>query len=246
MRVRSAGSTLLPMLDARSILQATIAIAGIAVGTAQASPERAEQQIRTALELDAHISRGGKLFAQHCARCHGSQARGNPETLVPSLAAQRRAYLIKQLADFSELDRTDASMHPVVAKAAVSHPQDWADMAAWLNALEPAPAPQTGDGTGTELGEAIYFEQCASCHEEDARGDDEGFIPSLRDQHYSYLLAQMRKLAAWHRSNIEPDLSRFIDSLDPEEMTGVADYLSRIRGPAVDRSRLDDDGTVSR
>jgi hypothetical protein len=39
-------------------------------------------------------------------------------------------------------------------------------------------------------------------------------------------------------------LVRFIDSLDTDEMTAVADYLSRLRGPVRDRAQLLDDGTL--
>jgi len=35
--------------------------------------------------------------------------------------------------------------------------------------------PEHGDGSLLEFGEAVFREQCASCHEEDARGDDDGF-----------------------------------------------------------------------
>jgi cytochrome c553 len=110
--------------------------------------------------------------------------------------------------------------------------------------LPPTQFPETADGRGVELGEAIFQEQCASCHEEDARGDDDGFVPSLRDQHYSYLVRQLRAMAASHRLNMDQDLVRFIDSLDSEEMTAVADYLSRLRGPVRDRAKLRDDGEL--
>jgi hypothetical protein len=54
----------------------------------------------------------------------------------------------------------------------------------------------------------------------------------------------MRSLAASHRLNVDQDLVRFIDSLDTDEMTAVADYLSRLRGPVRDRAKLRDDGKL--
>jgi cytochrome c553 len=165
--------------------------------------------------------------------------------VIPSLAGQRRAYLIKQLADFSEEERDSREMHAVVSKSNMAEPQTWADIAGYLNSLPRVRFPQTGDGRGVELGEAIFQEQCASCHEEDARGDDDGFIPSLRDQHYSYLVRQVRSIGSWHRLNVDADLVRFLDSLDTEEATAVADYLSRLRGPIKDRNRMNNDGTVN-
>jgi cytochrome c553 len=209
-----------------------------------ASPSRVDQLIRTALELDPNPSRGAALYQQNCERCHAQGAIGDPRNVVPSLAAQREAYLIKQLADFTELERESQEMHAVVSRAALNEPQAWADVAAYLSQLPAARFPETADGNGVELGEAIFQEQCASCHEEDARGDDDGFVPSLRDQHYSYLVRQTRALAASHRHNVDADLIRFIDSLDTEEITAVADYLSRLSGPVRDRAKLRDDGKL--
>ncbi len=225
---------------------------GIAIGTlillsatgSIASPIEVDQLVQTALELDRDAQRGGAVYVKHCAGCHGTEALGNRARLVPSLAGQRQAYLIKQLADISQLERDSPEMHAIVSREALAEPQVWANVAAYLNALAPARLPEHGDGRDLELGEAIFQEQCASCHEEDARGDDDGFVPSLRNQHYAYLLQQMEQLASWHRRNIEPGLAMFLGSLDSDERKGIADYLSRLQGPTRDRTTLHDDGTV--
>ena len=153
-----------------------------------AAIESAEQMTRSALELDADSKRGATLFAKHCASCHGARAAGDPNRGVPALAAQRRAYVIKQLADFTERDRITTQMHKVVEREEVSGPQSWADLALYLNQLAVPRNVQTGDGKHLSLGEASYAQWCASCHEEDARGDDDGVVPSLLNQHYGYLL----------------------------------------------------------
>jgi cytochrome c oxidase cbb3-type subunit 3 len=228
----------------RTTQLALAAAALLCSGSVFASAARVDQLIRTALQLDPNPSHGAALYLQNCARCHGQGAIGDARNVIPALAGQREAYLIKQLADFTELERESQEMHAVVARAALSEPQVWADVAAYLTELPAVAFPETADGEGVELGEAVFHEQCAACHEEDARGDNDGFVPSLRDQHYSYLVRQMRSLAASHRLNVDPDLVRFIDSLDTEEMTAVADYLSRLRGPARDRAKLRDDGKL--
>jgi cytochrome c553 len=226
-------------------VRVAIAAAALLCGTgAVASPTRVDQLVGTALELDPNASHGAALYLQNCARCHGQGAIGDPRNVIPALAAQREAYLIKQLADFTELEREGQEMHAVVARSPLSEPQTLADIAAYLSHLPAARDLETSDGKGVELGEAIFREQCASCHEQDARGDEDGFVPSLRDQHYSYLMREMRSLAGSHRSNVDPDLVRFIDSLDTEEMTAVADYLARLHGPARDRAKLRDDGKL--
>lgn len=94
------------------------------------------------------------------------------------------------------------------------------------------------------LGGAIVFASPTRVDQLVRTGNDDGSVPSLRDQHYAYLVRQMRSLAASHRLNVDADLIRFIDSLDTEEMTAVADYLSRLRGPVRDRAKLRDDGKL--
>lgn len=228
-------------------LPATIALLTCVLATSmcEASPESVDEKVRNALQLDQNAENGSKLYAANCSQCHGPRALGSAAKVIPSLAGQRRAYLVKQLADFSELERESAEMHSVVSKPDLSHEQAWADLAGHLNSLPRTSFPQTGDGRGLELGEAIFQDQCASCHQEDARGDDDGFIPSLRDQHYSYLVRQMRSIASWHRLNVDADLVRYLDSLDTEEATAVADYVSRMRGPIKDHDKTNSDGTVN-
>jgi cytochrome c553 len=195
------------------------------------------------MSLDKHPDRGEKLFAKNCVSCHESAAAGKAAYAIPSLAGQRQSYLIKQLADFSLRERDSVPMHAAVSLPGLREPQAWADIAAYLNARPAASSPEKGDGKDLELGEAIYGEQCASCHGEDGRGDDDGFVPSLRNQHYRYIVKQMANFADWHRRNVDEDLVRFLASFDEQERMAVADYLSRLRGPVRDRAKLNDDGT---
>ena len=208
-----------------------------------ASAVSVDEKVRNTLQLDQNPGNGKKLYVTYCSQCHGPQALGSAARLIPSLAGQRRAYLVKQLADFSEEERVSREMHAVVAQKALSNEQAWADLSGYINSLPRISFPQTGDGRGLQLGEAIFQDQCASCHEADGRGDDDGFVPSVRDQHYSYLVHQMRSISSWHRLNVDADLVRYLDSLDTEEATAVADYLSRMRGPIKNRDRMNKDGT---
>lgn len=220
-------------------------LCSLAAGVCTASPLTVDERVRNALQLDQDAQAGKKLYVAHCARCHGKQALGSAAKVIPALAGQRRAYLIKQLADFSEEERSSRDMHAVVSQPTLSSERAWADLAGYLNSLPRPSFPQTGDGRALQLGEAIFQDQCASCHEEDGRGDDDGFIPSVRDQHYSYLVRQLRSIASWHRFNVDADLVRYFESLDSDEATAVADYLSRMRGPIRDRNKMNDDGTVN-
>jgi cytochrome c553 len=226
------------------MLAACLAAAAVGSRPAQGEAQRVDELIHDALQLDVHVDRGREIYEKNCASCHGLKAHGDPNRGIPSLAGQRQAYVVKQLADFSERERESRNMHSIVSRVGLSEPQVWADVAAYVNGLAPIGRPQHGDGRHLELGEAIFREQCSSCHEEDARGDDDGFVPSLRNQHYAYLLKETRTMGRWHARNIEEDLARFLNSLEEDEIVGLADYLSRLHGPTKDRLRMRDDGSA--
>ena len=196
-----------------------------------ASEEAVDRATQKALTLDAHPDRGALLFSQYCARCHGSEAQGNASRAIPELAAQRFNYLVRQLANFAGLERDSNTMHAVLSQIDLRGPQAWVDIAAFLNKAPAVNPTQHGEGNYLTLGRAILHEQCASCHSADGHGDADGFVPSLRNQHYSYLVGQMHKLGMWRRHNVDEDLVRFLRGFDDEEMSATADYLSRLRGP---------------
>ncbi len=211
---------------------------------AYASEEAVDRATQKALALDVHPDRGGALFSKYCAQCHGPEAQGNASRTIPSLASQRFNYLVRQLADFAGLERDSNTMHAVLSQIDLRAPQAWVDIAAFLNrtpALKPA---QRGEGNYLTLGAAIFREQCASCHQADGHGDADGFVPSLRNQHYSYLVGQLHKLGEWRRHNVDEDLVRFLRGFDDEEMSATADYLSRLRGPGAVHKVMRSNGVV--
>jgi cytochrome c553 len=194
--------------------------------------------------MDAHPDRGAKDFEHFCSRCHGPTAAGRAARDIPALAGQRYAYLIRQLANFAGGERDNSTMHAAVAKADLQQPQTWVDIASYLNAISADSPAGTGSGTDIGLGRGIFHEQCASCHGADAGGDADGFVPSLRHQHYSYLKLQMEKLAAGYRHNVDADLVAFLRSFDARDISATADYLSRLKGPGKNRKKMRDDGVV--
>ena len=225
-----------------------LALAAIAVlvtlAAARASEESVDEATKTALSLDAHVKHGRSLFISQCAGCHGTTGHGDSSRSIPALAGQRFAYIVRQLANFSGDERENDTMHHVVNRPNMRGPQSWADVAAYVSRLPVNPAAETGDGTHLTLGRGIYREQCASCHLPDAGGDQDGLVPALKGQHYSYLLGQLRQLAADRRHNVDEELQRFIQSLDEPEKQGVADYLSRQHESGKNHQVMRQNGTL--
>jgi len=226
------------------ILVAIAAIFVIASAGARASEESVDRLTQTAFSLDAHPIRGASRFGRYCARCHGLQAQGDADRAIPALAGQRFAYLVRELADFAGEERDSKAMHRVVAQQDLWGPQSWVDIAAYLNRVPLSGRTQTGDGTQLVLGRGIFRRQCANCHREDARGDGDGFVPSLRNQHYSYLVAQLHRLGEGRRHNVDEELVRFLGNFDDRDIRATADYLSRLRGPGAVHKVMRDDGVV--
>jgi cytochrome c553 len=226
------------------VLAAIAAVLALASGEARASEEAVDRATQTALSLDAHPDRGASKFNHYCARCHGARAQGDANRSIPELAGQRFAYLVRQLANFSGFERDSNTMHGVLSQIELRGPQTWVDIAAFLNRAPLVSHAQTGDGTHVALGRGIFHEQCASCHRIDAHGDGDGFVPSLRNQHYSYLVSQMHKLGEGRRHNVDEDLVRFLHSFDDQDMNATADYLSHLRGPGAVHKVMRNDGVV--
>ena len=211
---------------------------------ASAAEETADRLTQTALDLDAHRERGAVEFRRSCARCHGEAAQGDAEQAIPSLAGQRFKYIVRQLANFASSERDSDIMQRVLAHRTLKEPQTWVDIAAYLNNLPITVPAGNGNGERVGLGRGIFHEQCASCHHLDAHGDDEGFVPSLRNHQYTYLVAQLRKLAEGRRHNVDEDLVRFWRSLEDQDVRGTADYLSRLSGPGEVHKRMRRGGSV--
>jgi cytochrome c oxidase subunit 2 len=229
------------------LLWAASSLADAAPGGASAEPAAAEhvdRQTQATLSLDSHPDRGRPAFVRYCAKCHGTQALGEAKGTIPALAGQRYAYLIRQLANFAGAERDSSAMHGVVSQAELQAPQMWADIAAYLNGLPNSSPRSRGAGEEVARGRGIYHEQCAACHGLDASGDADGFVPSLRHQHYAYLNTQMHKLARGYRHNVDEDLRLFLKNFDDREMSATADYLSRLTGPGASRKKMRDDGVV--
>jgi cytochrome c553 len=80
------------------------------------------------------------------------------------------------------------------------------------------------------LGDRVFHKQCAACHGDDATGSASDVVPSLRSQHYSYLLDQLRRLRENDKHQANEALVLFLRGFDEREMAAVANYLAHLPG----------------
>lgn len=212
--------------------------------TASASALQADRRTQEALRLDADPQSGARQYEAHCQTCHGIGALGARDGSAPVLAGQRFSYLVRQLANFSARERDSGAMHGVLANPSLAKPQAWVDVAAYLNKAPIDRSTLKGNGSRIALGRGIFHEQCASCHQADARGSEDGFVPSLRNQNYPYLVNQIHAVAGERRHNVDENLVRFMRSFELDDVHAVADYLSRLQGPGRQRKAMRDNGVV--
>jgi cytochrome c553 len=231
-------SKILRVAGCRYVLAVWIAVLLPQLCVASSAQQRADQFVHSALKLAADVSNGEAIYKEHCARCHFEAASGDPGNLVPKLAGQRKSYLVKQLADFTANAREGEEMHSVVSLPTLDKPQTWSDVATYLSQLPPAGSAETGNGSSTKLGETIFQKSCAICHGADARGSSDGFVPALSDQHYSYLIWQMRSVGTSRRPHVHPEMVKVLGALNPDDIASIADYLSRMSG--LNASRVGD------
>ena len=172
-------------------------------------------------------TRGQKIFQQHCLQCHQAGAVGLPAQKIPALAGQQYEYLIKQVVDFLDQERTNAIMHQQLMRSGLNNATSIADVVGYVANLPMNPAPEQGPGNQLEQGKHIYEGFCASCHGRTAEGNGDLWVPNLRGQHYGYLVEQMQRMARAQRGNISEDLHRMFTSYTDTEFQSVADCLSR-------------------
>jgi cytochrome c553 len=207
-------------------------IATAVVGASLLQPAQAAEavaaRVERVLRLRADTNHGRTLYAQSCASCHGATALGDPAGTYPSLAGQRPNYLLKQVADVLENDRSVPEMHQLMGKWQFEDPQSLRDVVSWLADLTPNPKPGVGNGKQIAEGTRIFQADCAGCHGRFGEGDNPSYVPALRGQHYSYLRRQMSALATGHRTGMDGEGRQRLGRISLTQLDAVADYISRL------------------
>ena len=173
----------------------------------------------------------GKAKSAVCAACHG--ADGNSTNAAwPSLAGQHATYIYKQLQDFKQGRRNDATM---VGMVALLNDEDMKNVAAYFESQQPKAV--TFDPDMIEMGENIYrggitktsVAACMSCHSPSGKGNGPAGWPSLKGQHPEYLVLQMQNFKQGLRANDSGEMMRnVVTRMSDQEMKSVAAYIAGI------------------
>ena len=174
----------------------------------------------------------GKAKSVTCVACHG--ADGNSSNPIwPSLAGQHASYLYKQLTDFKEGRRNNATMTGMVA--ALSD-DDMKNLAAYYESQSPKGV--AFDAGLIEKGENIYrggitdasIAACMGCHSPSGQGNGPAVWPSLVGQHPEYIVAQLQAFKQGMRANDPGAMMRNVSArMSETEMKSVAAYIAGIR-----------------
>lgn len=173
----------------------------------------------------------GKLKSAVCAACHG--ADGNSSNAAwPSLAGQHASYIYKQLKDFKEGRRNDATM---VGMVALLNDEDMKNVAAYFESQQAKAV--AFDADMVAAGENIYrggitetrVAACMSCHSPGGTGNGPAGWPSLKGQHPEYLVVQLQNFKQGIRANDSGNMMRnVVVRMSDMEMKSVAAYIAGI------------------
>ncbi len=174
----------------------------------------------------------GKAKSAVCAACHG--ADGNSVNAAwPSLAGQHASYIYKQLTDFREGRRKDATM---IGMVALLNDDDMKNVAAYYESQQPKLA--AFDGELIAAGENIYrggiaetsVAACMGCHAPNGLGNGPAGWPSLKGQHPDYIVTQLKAFKSGTRANDTGKMMRSVSARMSEmEMKSVAAYIAGIQ-----------------
>lgn len=186
-----------------------------------------QQEYAQVVRSKPDVVHGEALF-ETCAACHGPRGAGVADGTVPAIAGQHFHVIARQLVDYRHDKRWDLRMNHFTDQHHLGGAQDIADVATFVSQLTVTKAPDHGSGEYLQHGAEVYAHLCASCHGAAGEGDDNEGYPQLSGQHYDYLLRQMHDALDGRRPGFPPDHVRLLQSIERDDLSGVADYLSRL------------------
>jgi cytochrome c553 len=204
-------------------------MAGVLVAALAASVVHGASNLQSGLEdvlrRKPDLDAGEMKYAVACSGCHGAAGEGQLQGQVPRLAGQRYAVIASELVAFRVGRRMDGRMQARASEHVLAGFQDMADVAAYAAQLS-GKTIDPGPGNQVERGAQLYASRCSSCHGAQAEGSDRPVVPRLSGQNHAYLVRQLQSLIEGRRPAAGRDHLQPLQSVDREQVMGLADYLS--------------------
>nr|WP_284701011.1 c-type cytochrome [Rhodoplanes tepidamans] len=176
-----------------------------------------------------------------CARCHGVDGTGGAAGGVPTLAGQRRDYLVASLRDYANGTRPSGIMQPIATMLSEAQRRALAEYYAALPATPGEPRVETvaydeadllqRGGVIAAVGDpAAGTPACRACHGAAGRAETNlpGY-PALAGQHRDYLEQQLKLWRAGTRGGTHGQIMRAAArNLTDEQIRAVALYYARL------------------
>ena len=176
----------------------------------------------------------GKVVAATCVACHQNNGMGlNHEQgdSWPRLAGLDADYIKKQLNDFKQGKRDNATMKPF---ASMLNDQQINDVAQYFSSLKASAINSKADQKLIQQGKKLatqgdwqrYIVPCSKCHGPDNQGSGAHF-PAIVQQQPNYLTAQLNAFKDGTRSNDPQQLMQAIAKrLSAQDIQALAAYLA--------------------
>ena len=196
------------------------------------------ETISIELQFTPNLENGARLY-KVCESCHLPDGWGNDDGVYPQLAGQHPSVLMQQLLDIRDGKRDNPAMYPFVQQRTIGGYQNLADVVAYISTLPMSPDHGRGKWDTTTQnfaeGKELYAKKCASCHGEQALGNDATKTPRLQGQHYNYLLQQVKLIATLQRK-AHPSMMAVIETLNQEDIVKILNFISYIPSPQIERA----------
>lgn len=183
----------------------------------------------------------GKAKAASCVACHGADGNGIAPNF-PNLAGQSESFLYKQLKDFKEGKRVDATMNAMVLPL---DDQGMQDVSAYFAGMKLNPG--QADPAQVDAGKAIYkggiaeigVPACMACHGPTGSGNPGSGFPQLASQKAAYTEKQLKDFRAAAQNTSDTPVGRSNDAskmmrnavkrMSDTEIQAVAQYIQGLQ-----------------
>lgn len=178
-------------------------------------------------------TQGNGSGAAPCIACHGINGEGQAQAAFPALAGLDADYLIKQLNDFANSDRSNPVMAPNAIALSEEERKAVADYYASLPAVSESAKPGEEQWKrGKMLAENGNWDKdipaCFVCHGDNASGIPPHF-PALAGQHASYIAGQIQAWKDGQRKNDPNQLMQGVaERMSSDEIKAVSAYLASL------------------